>query len=129
MACDICYICEGPALVYPQVEHLIAFACRAQSCDQNMKPGRPKIRAFTLIELLVVIAIIAILAALLLPGLAHAKLDAQRTYCMNNMHQLATAWHVYNLDYDGNIVSCEAVLNDAMNTAAWAPGYCGGADQ
>ncbi len=44
-------------------------------------------RAFTLIELLVVIVIIAILAALLLPGLAHAKMDSQRTYCENNMHQ------------------------------------------
>lgn len=57
-------------------------------------------RAFTLIELLVVIAIIAILAAILFPVFASAKLAAKRTTEISNLKQVGTAYVMYEADND-----------------------------
>jgi prepilin-type N-terminal cleavage/methylation domain-containing protein len=56
-------------------------------------------RGFTLIELLVVIAIIALLAALLLPVLGHARAAAKKSTCISNLHQIDLAMILYVDDH------------------------------
>jgi prepilin-type N-terminal cleavage/methylation domain-containing protein/prepilin-type processing-associated H-X9-DG protein len=58
-------------------------------------------RAFTLIELLVVIAIIAILAAILFPVFAQAKVAGKKTKSISNLRQIGLAVVLYADDNDG----------------------------
>src|SRR5579859_2785275 len=55
-------------------------------------------RGFTLIELLTAVTVIAILAALLLPALGRARMQALSLACENNLKQLETCWHLYAVD-------------------------------
>ncbi|HWD37997.1 MAG TPA: prepilin-type N-terminal cleavage/methylation domain-containing protein [Fimbriimonas sp.] len=57
-------------------------------------------KAFTLIELLVVIAIIAILAAILFPVFAQAKLAAKKSVDLSNQKQIGLAMLMYANDND-----------------------------
>ncbi len=56
-------------------------------------------KAFTLIELLVVIAIIAILAALLMPGLAKARKAAHQAACQGNEKAAGVGIILYKEDH------------------------------
>lgn len=79
-------------------------------------------RAFTLIELLVVIAIIAILAAILYPVFAQAKLAAKKSRALSQMKQLGLAVYMYSSDYDDFF--CPASMRTADPTATpeiWPP--------
>ena len=60
-------------------------------------------RAFTLIELLVVIAIIAILAAILFPVFAQAKLAAKKTSGLSAVKQIGLGLNIYVNDFDDTI--------------------------
>ena len=63
-----------------------------------------KNRAFTLIELLVVIAIIAILAAILFPVFAQAKVAAKSAVDLSNIKQQNLGLQMYTNDYDDTYV-------------------------
>jgi prepilin-type N-terminal cleavage/methylation domain-containing protein len=89
--------------------------------SKDRRAIRPAL-AFTLIELLVVIAIIAILAAMLLPTLAHAKTSAQITSCLNNNRQLVLAWTMYSHDNADRLAVNSDQSLPYNGTASWIGG-------
>lgn len=58
-------------------------------------------RAFSLVELLVTISIMAVMLAILVPGLSMARQAARRAVCMSNTHQLGLATAMYTQDSRG----------------------------
>ncbi len=85
-----------------------------------------KRRAFTLIELLVVIAIIAILAAILFPVFAKAKVAAKKAASISNAKQIGLALIMYATDYDdfyprNDDCQPNSALNPALNSNPFNP--------
>jgi len=79
-------------------------------------------KAFTLIELLVVIAIIAILAAILFPVFAQAKLAAKKTGSLSNVKQIALGELMYSGDYDDTF---SIATTDMWNIGCGVPANSG----
>lgn len=96
----------------------------------TLRPGpvSKRLGAFTLIELLVVIAIIAILAGMLIPALAKAKMKAKTAGCNANMKNVGMGIHMYLADNKDELPYCSFVA-PAGSYASWdnlLDGYIGG---
>ena len=73
--------------------------------------------AFTLIEVLTVVGIIALLLAMLLPGLSAARGQAKGVLCRSNIRQIAIANDYYAEDNDG--VYCPGAADFQKNLHRW----------
>jgi prepilin-type N-terminal cleavage/methylation domain-containing protein/prepilin-type processing-associated H-X9-DG protein len=91
----------------------------AASAAARPSPHRPGGVAFTLIELLVVIAIIAILAGMLLPVLAGAKLRAQRLQCISQMKQLGIGFTLFVTDHSDQFPPTAYATGDYQYQLSW----------
>jgi len=88
-----------------------------------MKPNmkNQKANGFTLIELLVVIAIIGVLASMLMPAMARAKLKAKDTTCLNNLKQIGVALYMYADDHQSLLPDAEPLPSQPLDPAAPMP--------
>ena len=90
----------------------------SRRASMSVKPFRRAV-GFTLIELLVVIAIIAILAAILFPVFAQAKLAAKKTVSLSNLKQIGLSWQMYSGDYDDFTMPAYYSTNGYASTYWW----------
>jgi prepilin-type N-terminal cleavage/methylation domain-containing protein/prepilin-type processing-associated H-X9-DG protein len=78
-----------------------------------------RVRAFTLIELLVVIAIIAILMAVLMPGLKLAREQARGASCLANQRSLSQAYIMYADENGGSMPAGWAAFGPVNGVPPW----------
>jgi prepilin-type N-terminal cleavage/methylation domain-containing protein len=89
-----------------------------------------KQHGFTLVEIMIVVAIIGLLVAIGIPGFVHARTNARKSTCYNNMRVIAHALQQYALDngiasdvncalYDDTIMPA----TDSRNPDLYIPNY------
>ncbi len=86
-----------------------------KSTKPNMRGGTKAGKGFTLVELLVVIAVIAILASVLYPVIANAKLKAKVARVHSDLRQISLAIEMYNADFRG----LPPVRSTCSGTSQW----------
>jgi len=75
---------------------------------------------FTLLEVLVVVAVIAVLMAILLPSLKHARDAAKGIQCLSNLRQMAIASHSYaNANEDLYPIAYYMQMTPQLISFAW----------
>ncbi len=74
---------------------------------------KTKRNAFTLIELLVVVAIIAVLIAILLPGLREARGQARKAVCGSNLRQVGIGIYNYWTEWNGRVPHIVSPMTNA----------------
>ncbi len=75
-------------------------------------------KAFTLVEILIVVAILGLLAAIAVPNLMRARVDATQTACRANQKAIEKAIATYLVREDKPIPSADIVLNTAGSFAS-----------
>lgn len=81
--------------------------------------------AFTLIELLAVIAVIAILSAILIPGISRVREQARTSQSVSNQRQIGTYLNLYSMENGGELPIFSFGTSRNWIVALWAMAYPG----
>ncbi len=100
-----------------------------EQLDPKRRPGKLSAKAFSVLELLAVLATIMLLACIAMPALSHTRVPTRSLVCVNNMHNLITAWQAYAVDNQDRLLtishgaSNQGGVGDPFWGVSWASGF------